>query len=85
MTTKILDGFRRKERTGAIFFNIEKTYNNINRNKTFEHMRIQEQMMEFIRGLISERCIKVQGRATTSMSRQTDLGILEHCKKFSKS
>ena len=29
---KILDGFRRKEKTAAIFFVIEKTYCKINRN-----------------------------------------------------
>ena len=40
MTTKILDGCRRKEKKVAIFFNIKKAYNKINRNKiltTREH------------------------------------------------
>ena len=32
---KIIDGFRRKEKTAAIFFHIEKTYNKINRKKKF--------------------------------------------------
>ena len=39
--TKILDGFRRKEKIAAIFFNIKKAYNKINRIKTFEHKNIE--------------------------------------------
>ena len=31
---KILDRFRRKEKTAAIFFDIEKTYDKVNREKT---------------------------------------------------
>ena len=34
ITTKILDRFRRKEKTAAIFFDIEKTYDKVNREKT---------------------------------------------------
>ena len=36
ITTKILDGFRRKEKTATIFFNIENTYDKVNREKTLE-------------------------------------------------
>ena len=52
LTAKILNGFRKKEKATAIFFDIEKTYDKVNRNKTFtqlENMRIQGRMMEFIR------------------------------------
>ena len=34
MTTKIIDGFKRKDKTAAIFFYIEKVYNKVNREKT---------------------------------------------------
>ena len=53
-----LNAFRRKEKTAAIFFNVKKAYEKINREKTFEqlkNMEIQGRMMEFIRLLISER------------------------------
>ena len=36
LTTKILDGFRRKEKTAAIFFDIKKAYDKVNREKIFE-------------------------------------------------
>ena len=36
VTTRILDGFRRKEKTAAIFFDIEKAYAKVNREKTLE-------------------------------------------------
>ena len=52
LTTKVLDGFRRKEKTAAIFFDIEKAYDKVNREKTLEqleNMKIQERMMEFIK------------------------------------
>ena len=51
LTTKIIEGFKRKEKTAAIFFEIKKAYDKINRNKTFklENMRLQEQMVKFIR------------------------------------
>ena len=35
---KILNGFRWKEKTAAIFFDIEKTYDKINKNKAFEQL-----------------------------------------------
>ena len=37
MTTKILDRFRRKEKTAAIFFDIEKGYDKVNRKKHFNN------------------------------------------------
>ena len=61
VTTKILDGFRRKKKTSTIFFNIKIVIDKINRNKTFEElekMGIQGRMMDFIRELISKKCIK---------------------------
>ena len=36
--TKILDGFRRKKKTAVIFFNIEKAYDKVNRDKTMEQL-----------------------------------------------
>ena len=35
LTTKILNRFLKNEKTVAIFFDIDKVYNKINRNKTF--------------------------------------------------
>ena len=78
ITTKILNGLRRKEKTAAIFFDIEKAYDKVNREKTFEqleNMGIQGRMMEFIRELISERWIKVRMGGSISQSKLTGLGI----------
>ena len=36
ITTKILKGFRRKEKTAGIIFDIEKAYDKVNRDKTLE-------------------------------------------------
>ena len=33
ITTKIIDEFRRKEKSTAIFFDIKKSYDKVNRNK----------------------------------------------------
>ena len=38
ITTKILDGFRRKQKTATIFFDIEKVYDKVNRDKTLEKL-----------------------------------------------
>ena len=38
ITTKVLDGFKRKEKTAATFFNIEKAYEKVNRDKTMEQL-----------------------------------------------
>ena len=38
--TKIINGFRIKQRTSAIFFDIEKAYDKINREKTLEQLKI---------------------------------------------
>ena len=54
ITRKILDGFKRKQKTKAFFFDIEK----VNREKILEqleNMEIQRRMMEFNRELIGER------------------------------
>ena len=67
ITRKILDGFGKKEKTAAIFFDIEKAYHKVNREKILEqleNMGIHGRMMEFIRKLINE-------------SKQTDLEILQ--------
>ena len=63
--TKILDGFRRKEKTAAIFFDIKKAYDKVNpltpkvnRVNTFEQvetMGIQGRMIKINRELIGER------------------------------
>ena len=61
-----------------IFFDIEKTYSKVNREKIYEqleNMRIQGRMMEFIRELIGKRWIKVRVGGSISQSKQTDLGI----------
>ena len=58
ITAKVLDGFRRKEETAAIFFDIEKNYDKVNRDKTLEqleNMGIQGRILRFIRELNSER------------------------------
>ena len=36
LTTKILDGFRRKKKTAAMFFYIKKVYDKVNKEKTLE-------------------------------------------------
>ena len=36
ITTKFINGFRRKEKTAAIFFDIEKVYEKVNRDMTLE-------------------------------------------------
>ena len=62
ITTKIINGFRDKQGTSAIFFDIEKAYDKINREKTLEQleiMGIKGRMLKFIKELISERWIKV--------------------------
>ena len=64
ITTKILGGFRRKEKREAIFFNIEKAYDKNNREKILEqleNMGTQRRIMEFIRQLIGERWIHREG------------------------
>ena len=38
ITTKILDGFRRKEKIAAIFFDIQKAYDKFNRDKKQEQL-----------------------------------------------
>ena len=57
-TTKIFEGLRRKEKTAAIFFDIKKAYDKVNRDKKLEqleNMGIQGRMLRFIRELIGER------------------------------
>ena len=38
ITTKILNGLRREQKSATNFFNIQKAYDKINRNKTFEQL-----------------------------------------------
>ena len=48
----------RKEKTAAIFFDIEQVYDKVNSDKTLEqleNMGIQRRMVEFIRKLIGEK------------------------------
>ena len=55
----------RKEKTAAIFFNIEKAYDKVNRDKTVEQLEnvaLPGRMLRFIRELISDRWIKVRVR-----------------------
>ena len=40
MTTKILDRLVRKEKTSAIFFDIEKAYDKVNREKTLDQLEM---------------------------------------------
>ena len=59
-TTEIIDRFRRKEITAAIFFDIKKVHDKVNREHTFEQlesMGIQGRLIEIIRELIGERSI----------------------------
>ena len=75
---KILMEFRRKEKTTANFFDINKACEKINREKTLqqlEKMGIQGRLMECIGELISERCIKVRVGGSISQSKQTELEI----------
>ena len=62
-----------RTKTAAIFFDIEKAYNKINRNKTFElqNVEIQRRIIEFIRELISDKWIKERASRSTSQSKQT--------------
>ena len=61
-----------------VFFDIEKAYDKVNREKTFEqleNMGKQGRMMEFIRELIGERWIKVRVGGSISQSKHTDSEI----------
>ena len=52
ITIKIFYGFKRKEKTATIFFDIGKAYDKVNREKTLEQLKdmgIQGRMMEFVR------------------------------------
>ena len=56
--------FTEREPKTAIFFDIEKTDDIINKNKTFEklkNMGMQERMMEFIKELIRNKQTKHRG------------------------
>ena len=56
-------GLKESRKKAEIFFENKKIYNKTNRNKTFEQldkMGIQEQLMEFIGKLISERWFKLK-------------------------
>ena len=78
LTSEVLDKFRRKEKTTAIFFDIKKAYNKNNRNKTseqIENLKIKKRIMEFIRELISNRWMKMRVGGYTSQNRQEELGI----------
>ena len=78
ITTKIINGFKAKQRTSAIFFDIEKAYDKINREKTLDQlevMGIRGRMLKFIKELISERWIKVKVGGSISQNKQTDLGV----------
>ena len=53
---------REKRKQQQTFFDIEKAYDKVNREKTFEKLEntgIQERMMNFTKELISERWINV--------------------------
>ena len=61
-----------------IFFDIEKNYDKVNRDKTpeqLENMGIQGRMLRFIGELIGKRWIKVRVGGSVSHSKQTGLGI----------
>ena len=76
--SKTFDGFRREEKTAAIFFDIEKACDKVNREKTLEQLEnigIQEIMMKLIRELIGESWIKVKMKGYILQSKQTDFGI----------
>ena len=63
ITIKILYRFRRKEKTAAIFFDIEKAYDKVSRDETLEqleNMGIQRRMSRFLKELIGERLIRVR-------------------------
>ena len=77
MTKKILDGFRRKEKTAVIFFDIKKAYEKVNGDKTLEQLENMGIMLRFIRELIGERWNKVRVGGSISQNRQTNLGILQ--------
>ena len=76
--SNILVGFRRTEKTAAIFFHMEKTYHKVNRENTLkqlENQGIQGRMREFIIELIGETCIKVKVQEYISQSKKTGFGI----------
>ena len=63
-----------------IFFDIEKAYDKINREKTLEQLQImgiKGRMLEFSKELIRERWIKVKVGVSTSQNKQTDLGVIQ--------
>ena len=78
LTTNVFDKIRREDKTAAIFFDIRKAYDEINRNKTFkqlENMGIHGRMMEFIREMISDRWIKMGVGGSISQNKQADLRV----------
>ena len=77
--SKILGGFKRKEKTAAFFVDIEKAYDKVNTDKVLEqeNVGIQGRMLKFIRELIIERWIKMRVGGSISQSKRTDLEILQ--------
>ena len=78
ITTKLLNRFKRKEKMVAIFFNIEKAYDKVNRDKTLEKLEnigIQGRMLRFIGELNGKRW----STTSVSQSKQTALRIPQEC------
>ena len=75
---KIKKHISRKEKTAAIFFYIEKTYDKVNRDKTLEKLEnigIQGRMLRFIGELNGKRW----STTSVSQSKQTALRIPQEC------
>ena len=74
ITTIILDGFKKKEKIAAIFFDIKKAYDKVNREKILEQLekiRIQGRMIKLYKELLGERWSKVIVGGYISQSIQT--------------
>ena len=69
-----------KKKNIAIFFDIKKGHDKINKWRTFEQLEIigtQGRMLDTIKELVKEGWIWVRVGETTSQSRKADLGILQ--------
>ena len=78
ITSTIMKGFSRGEATSAIFFDIEKSCNTVDRQSTIDQlvaMHIKGKMLKYIHSFLSKRDIQVRVGNTMSNKTPTTRGI----------
>ena len=78
LTTNILNGFAERRNTAAIFFDLEKAFDTVDRGyilKNLQDMGIHEQMLTFIQNYLSDRNLKVRMGNHTSRPFPTYTGV----------